>query len=220
MTKTIAAHVREIVDQSEIALDALRDGILNLSAYAKKILPEISRRSKRQISHGSIVVALCRYEMEVKKKSPIYPRISIESISTRTALSEITFIKSSSNSTRLRSLQENPKLAAGDVFTIVSGIREISLIVPSTLAGEVLKVFKAELPILTLDKLASITLRFPAKYLHKPNTTFALLRPLALHRINIIEVVSTYTEFTIILSEKDLNLAFAIFNGLPTTTNT
>jgi hypothetical protein len=90
------------------------------------------------------------------------------------------------------------------------------LILPATLQGEVLKIFKGEAPTLVLENLASLTLRFPSRYLHTPNTTFALLRPLALNRINIVEVVSTYTELTVIVAEKDLQAAFAVLSRLPT----
>jgi aspartokinase len=215
--KPVSSYVREIIDESEVALDALRDGILNLSAYAKKIRPEVARRARREVSLGTIVVALCRYEIDAKKRSPICPKVVIESISTRSALAEITFNKTTANRSRLRAIQENKKLAEADVLTIVSGVREISLIVPAALADELLKVFKNDEPTMVLNHLASITLQFSTKYINKPNTTFAMLRPLALQRINIVEVVSTYTELTVILAEKDLQLAFAVFSTMPTT---
>ena len=215
--KPVAGYVREIIDESEVALDALREGILNLSAYAKSIRVEVGRRSKREVSVGTIVVALCRYEIDVKKSPPICPKVAIESISTRSALAEISFVKSPENRKCLRAIQENKKLAEADVLTIVSGIREISLIVPASLKMEVLRAFKHDKPTLVLEQLASITVRFSPKYLNKPNTTFAMLRPLALKRINIVEVVSTYTELTVIVAEKDLQAAFGVFNSLPTT---
>jgi hypothetical protein len=52
--------------------------------------------------------------------------------------------------------------------------------------------------------------------LHTPNTIFALLRPLALNRINLVEVVSTYTELTVIVAEKNLQAAFFVLSKLPT----
>jgi hypothetical protein len=214
--RPVASFVREILDESEIALTALIEGYLNLSAYAKKIQPEVERRAKRDVAAGTIVVALCRYEIDAKKRTPLTPKVKIESISTRSALAEVTFTKSQANRNRLRALHENEKLADADLLTVTSGIREISLILPATLQGEVLKIFKGEAPTLVLENLASLTLRFPSRYLHTPNTTFALLRPLALNRINIVEVVSTYTELTVIVAEKDLQASFAVLSRLPT----
>jgi hypothetical protein len=91
---------------------------------------------------------------------------------------------------------------------------EISLILPAALKGEVLKVFKGDKPSLVQDDLASLSLRFSAQYLHTPNTIFALIRPFALSRINIVEVVSTYTELTVVVAEGDLQAAFAIMSKL------
>ncbi|MEY4668705.1 MAG: hypothetical protein RL518_1404 [Pseudomonadota bacterium] len=210
--RPIAAVVREIVDESEIALSALSDGLLNLSAYAKKIKSEVARRSKKEVSLGTIVVALCRYEIEAKKRARLFPKVKIESISTRTALVELTFAKTSANHRKLRALHENEKLSEADLLTITSGVREISLILPAALKGEVLKVFKGEKPTLVQEDLASLSLRFPAHYLHTPNTIFALIRPFALSRINIVEVVSTYTELTVVVAERDLQTAFAIMS--------
>lgn len=212
--RPVAAVVREIVDESEIALSALSDGVLNLSAYAKKIRSEVSRRAKKEVAVGTIVVALCRYEIDAKKRARLFPKVKIESISTRSALVEMSFTKTAATVRRLRTLHENEKLAEADLLTVTSGIREISLILPSTLKSEVAKVFKGEKTTLVQDQLASLSLRFPAHYLHTPNTIFALIRPLALNRINIVEVVSTYTELTVVVAEEDLQAAFAVMSKL------
>jgi hypothetical protein len=117
---------------------------------------------------------------------------------------------------KLRALYEESGFEEPDLLTITSGVREISLIIPSTLRSAVLKVFKGDTPTVVVEHLASLTIRFPAKYLNTPNTIFALLRPLALNRINIVEVVSTYTELTIVVAEKHLQATFAILSKLPT----
>ena len=214
--KPIASHVREILDESEVALTAMVDGYLNLSAYAKKIQPEVQRRARREVSVGTVVVALCRYEIDARARSRLNPRVAIESVSTRSALAEITFARSPSTRSRLQALHENELLLEADVLTITSGVREISLILPAPLKDKALKVFKGHKPTLVVENLASLTLRFSPRYLNIPNTIFALLRPLALNRINIVEVVSTYTEITVIVRERDLQAAFAVLSKLPT----
>ncbi len=212
--KPVSSFVREVIDESEVALTAMAEGYLNFSAYAKRIQSEVQRRAKREVSVGSIVVALCRYEIEARKKHRITPHVRLESISTRSSLVEVTFATSRANKVKLRGLYENPRLVEADVLTVTSGIREISLILPAELQEELLRVFKGEKPTLIAGDLASLTLRFSERYLHVPNTIFALLRPLALNRINIVEVVSTYTEMTVVIAEKDLQAAFGVMSGL------
>lgn len=214
--KTVAAVVREIIDESEIALSALQSGVLNLSAYAKKIQADVSKRAGKNVTTGSIVVALSRYEYDAKKKTPLTPDVLVESISTRSNLTEVTFARTQSIRARLKDIHENKNLLEADILTVTSGVREVSLIVPTTLANEVLEIFSDNEPTLILHDLACLTIRFPARYLHTPNTIFTLLRPLALNRINIVEVVSTYTELSVVVAEQDLQSAFAIFSNLPT----
>jgi hypothetical protein len=214
--KPIASYVREILDESEVAFSALQEGFLNLSAYSKSIQGEVSRRARRHVAVGTIVVAISRYELDTRKKLSILPKVRIESIAVRTGLSEVTFAQNRANRAKLRVLYEEKGFEEPDLLTITSGVREISLIIPGTLRSAVLKVFKGDTPTLVVEHLASLTVRFPAKYLNTPNTIFALLRPLALNRINIVEVVSTYTELTIVVSEKHLQAAFAILSKLPT----
>jgi hypothetical protein len=214
--KTVAAVVREIIDESEIALSALQSGILNLSAFAKKIREEVSSRAGKPVTTGSIVVALSRYEYDAKNRAPLTPTVLIESISTRSNLTELTFARTQTIRTRLKEIHENTNLLDAEILTVTSGVREVSLIVPSTLKNEVIAIFSGTAPTLVLEELACLTVRFPARYLHTPNTIFTLLRPLALNRINIVEVVSTYTELSIIVAEEDLQSAFTIFSKLPT----
>lgn len=214
--KTVAAVVREVIDESEIALSALQSGVLNLSAYAKKIQADVSKRAGKNVTTGSIVVALSRYEYDAKKKTPLTPDVLVESISTRSNLTEVTFARTQSIRARLKDVHENKNLLEADILTVTSGVREVSLIVPTTLEKEVLEIFSDNEPTLVLHDLACLTIRFPARYLHTPNTIFTLLRPLALNRINIVEVVSTYTELSVVVAEQDLQSAFAIFSNLPT----
>jgi hypothetical protein len=214
--RPIATHVREILDESEVALTAMVEGYLNLSAYAKKIQPEVQRRARREVSVGTIVVALSRYEIDARKRSRLTPRVAIESVSTRSALAEVTFLRTPVSRSKLRTLHENARLLEAEVLAVTSGVREISLILPATLIEDALKAFQGEKPTLVVENLASLTLRFSPRYLNIPNTIFALLRPLALNRINIVEVVSTYTEITMIVAQKDLQAAFAIVSKFPT----
>ena len=50
--------VENILLKDELALESLRAGILNLSAYAQKIHPEVVRQALKPVRKGTIVVAL------------------------------------------------------------------------------------------------------------------------------------------------------------------
>ncbi len=210
----VANIVQEIVTASEIALSALNAGYLNLSAYAHTIKSEVEKRSKKSVRHGTIVVALSRLAKSLPARPPILPDVKAENMAVRTGLVEIAFDKTKDNRNLLRSLYQKEQFLAADFFTATHGVNELAIIVPEELSALVLKIFDKQKPKLFIDKLASVTVRYGEKVLTIPNVTFAIIRPLALKRINIVEIVSTYTELTFIVSEKDLQETFLTLNTL------
>jgi hypothetical protein len=201
----ISRVCEEILLSSEIALSAYLSGCLNLSAYASLIHKEVERRTKKDVSRGSIVVSLSRLKKTLPKKRELFPKIAIDSISIQSALTEFAYTKGPENRQRLAKLQRLKKLVEAPFFTGTLGAGEISIIVPQSLSLYVRECFKNERPLVVVDDLAGITITFNRKYLLTPNTIFIILRPLALKRINVFEVVSTFTELTLVIATKDMS---------------
>lgn len=210
----ISEIVKTILYGDEVALYAISSGILNLSAYANTIKREVSARTKKPVKNSSIVVSLSRIAKTVKKQVPLLPLLKIDNISAKSGLVEITFDKNEHNRKLLNSLYAKPEFAQADFFTVTQGINEISIIVSEHLKKAVFAGFKEQKPKFFLDKLAGLTVSFGKEYITTPNTTYGFTRILAVRRINIVEVVSTYTEITFILAEKDLQLAFGLMSAL------
>lgn len=72
------------------------------------------------------------------------------------------------------------------------------------------KIFSQQEIVKTIENLAAITIRLPAENLFTPGVYYFILKVLAWEKINIIEVLSTYCEFTIIVKNKDIDRAFSI----------
>src|SRR5579885_1122182 len=206
--------VREIIFDSEIALHALAQGYLNLSAYADSIQSEVERRCRKPVRVGTIVVAISRLARVVEKRDALLPPIEINHIAAKTGLVEITFDKTRGNRDRLQRLYTDNEFLSADFFTVTYGIGELSIVVPSTLKKAVLKHYGKQKPKLLLEDLAGLTVRFDEKCIWIPNIIFALVRPLAMKRINIVEIVSTFTELTFIVSQNDLQEAFIILSSI------
>jgi len=63
------------------------------------------------------------------------------------------------------------------------------------------------------EDLAAVGVAFDERYLKVKGILFRLMEEIALQDINVIEIASTATEFSIFLHEEDVQLAFdAIFN--------
>lgn len=199
----ISDVVLEIINGDEIALEAIRMGILNLSAYAKKIQPLISEKTYKPVSIGAIVTALSRMRNKLNNVPPLRPIVTIEDMSIKSPLVEISYEKTA-ELIQIASKLDTRLLMKNSFYTITYGVGEISLIVSQDLKNKILKHFNVT-PKGVYENLVAITLRFIEKdYIEVPNMIYALVSALASKRINIIEVVSTFTEISFIMREKDM----------------
>ncbi|MDR3615606.1 MAG: hypothetical protein P4L53_18745 [Candidatus Obscuribacterales bacterium] len=205
----IADAVREVLFSSEIAHSALCNGFLNLSSYALSIQKEIEQRTKKSVRPGTIVVALSRLSKTIDTQAPLTPVVDVKDLAVKTRLVELTFDKTKINREKLQRLYIDQDFATADFLTVTYGVGELSIVVPESLKKSVLKLYGKQKPKLIFDNLASLTLRIGEDCINTPNVTFALVRMLALRRINIVEIVSTFTELTFILHQNDLNEAIA-----------
>lgn len=210
----ISDSVRVIVQESETAFTALANGYLNLSAFAKSIRQDVEAATKKPVKTGSIVAALSRLAATLQKQPPLLPYIRIENLSVKSGLIEITFIKTKENRDRMHLLNRDPLFASADFFTATQGMHEISLVAPRELRDRVRACFRGQKPKLILDHLAALTVRFGEEYISVPNVTYALVRHFAMKRINIVEIVSTFTELTFILAKDDLDKSFSMMHRL------
>jgi len=206
--------VRSIVFSSEPELTVLSRHTLNLSAYAKRIQPEVARRAHKPVQLGTIVVALSRLSAELTNEDPLLPEVELEGIAVKSNLAEITFNKTTANKLRAQKLYTAQEFAQADFLTITYGASEISIFAPMSMSQAILRTFKPDKPKLLLEHLAALTVQFGQIYIETPNMYFALLRILAVRRLNIVELISTFTELTFLVAQPDLNELFQLMNSL------
>ena len=209
----ISAVVEEIVSASEFASEGLSNGCLNLSAYAKQIMPLVEEKAKKPVLHGSVVAALSRLaKSQIKNNKPFTPKVEMYNLVTRSGLAEITFSKAPATQKLVSSLYATQKFADAQFFVVTTGTSEISIITTEVLATEIKTVFRPHVPSLFLDSLASLSMQTPEEGIATPNQFYTVIKQLALQKINIVEFVTTFTELTFILSEKDLKQAFNLLH--------
>ena len=100
--------------------------------------------------------------------------------------------------------------ATRQFVTITRGIDQVTIIISSSFNSLVQKIFKDEPFVRQIDDLASITCKLYDYVIFVPGIFYTILKLLAWENINVIEVVSTYTEFTIILERGQIDQSFSI----------
>ena len=99
-------------------------------------------------------------------------------------------------------------------FTFSQGVYEVNIVISSNFSDEIEDIFREETLLSRLDNLSSVTMRLPSSNVKMIGLYYHILKKLAWNKINIVEVISTTNEFTIIVEEKDIGNAFSVLNEL------
>jgi hypothetical protein len=210
---SIQGVVESILKKDAEAYASMKRGIINFSQYAHSIHGQVEDKCKKEVRHGSIVIALTRIA-ETKRDGLMKsyaPRVKIRNITTKLPVTEIVFDKTPNTLALLPELFKKVTASVEDFFVMTLSTQEITIVCSDALLVKVEKVFK-EKPKMKQRDLAAIGLSFSEEYYKIPNITFSLIREIALREINLAETVSSYTEVVFICHQKDLGQILEAFS--------
>lgn len=215
--KTVASVVEQYLKTKPFLLSSLSEGIINLTSLARVIMPEIETDLGKDIKQGAVVMALKRISEELDfrishKVSKVLQNIG--EITVRSSLTDFTYITSDSlldNQAKL--ISEINKLK--DVFyTSSRGVNETNIVVSSSVNVLVEEVLKTEKVLNKKENLASITVKLPQENVSVPGVYYFIFQSLAWEGVIINEVISTTNEFTIIVDENQIDIAFKVMKDI------
>lgn len=213
---SISDALSKIVAQVPFLEEGLGSGIINLSALARSLRPRIEKRLLKDVSDAALVMALKRLADKLKKmrSRPGEMAQYVSDITVRSHLSEYTFRNSETILPRQIKLLQEIDGRNDRFITFSSGASETTAIVSSDLEGAVGRIFKGEKLVCRYGGLSAIILRLTPQTVAAPGIYYLILKLLAWENINVVEVVSTYTEFIILLNDKDIDRAFSTLRSL------
>ncbi len=212
---TIPEIVEKIIKKSSFLEEGLSKKIINLSALSRIIKPEIEKELYKKVENGAIIMALKRLSNKIDYKSntkKIF--INAPDIIVRSNLIEYTLANSQSLVSKHQKLLEAINQQKEFFGTITEGVFETTLIVSLELESSIKKIYQDEKIIFKINNLSSVTIRLPKENIDLSGVYYFILKPLAWEGINIIEVVSTTHEITLIFEEKNIDRAFLIIKNL------
>ena len=197
---------------------ALSDGIINLTSLARQIKPQIESSLRKSVNQGAIVMSLKRVSDEAeftKDSSKILGVLkNMGDITVRSSLVDYSFSVSESlllNQGNLLKEIENKK----EVFyTSSRGVAESNIIVSQNIAHMVDDLFMKEICLSKVENLSSITIKLPIENVTIPGVYYFIFQRLSWEGINVYEVISTSNEFTILIHEDQVNIAFEEIKNL------
>lgn len=214
---TISSVVEQYIKSKPFLLSSLSQGIINLTSLSRIMMPELQSHLGKEVKQGAIVMALKRLSEELDFK--INYKISkvlknIGEITVRSSLTDYTFVISDTlleNQARL--LTEINK--AHDIFyTSSRGVNETNIVVSNSIASTIETIFRGEKLTHKIEDLSSITVKLPQENISTPGVYYYIFQRLAWEGIIIHEVISTTNEFTIIVSDDQIDVAFKVIKDL------
>lgn len=212
---TVPEAAKKIIERSRYLAEAISKGLINYSALARYIKPELEEMLFKDISESAIIMALKRLEPQFQpkfKQSNVF-KTSPEMI-VRSNLTELTFNNSERLTKKLSDIFELHAAHQKYFFALTEGITETTIIASKDLVESIKKILNGESIVAQYQNLSSLTIRQPKEITYTPGIVYFFLKSLAWEGINIMEVVSTYLELTLILEDKEVNRAFAILKSL------
>lgn len=212
---TIPEVVQQIVTREPLVEEGLQKGIINLSAYARTIRPQIEDILMKRVQTGAIIMALRRMQTFPQNAIVLASFFDIKpNILIRSNLTEFTL----ENSKRaLSAVAELIKQNAEDhrnIIAVTQGVYETALIVNTDWKDEVQKTIPQSTINDTVYNLSAITISLPPSNVETPGVYYTILKSLAWKGINVFDVVSTKNEFTILFEDKDIDSAFTVVKGV------
>lgn len=210
----VAQVVEEIIRESDFVEMALSNNFLNLTEYARFIQKDIQKRTLKKVNLGTIVVALSRLNKQQMKNSTTRPDFSISELSIKSPLCEIVYEKTQINLLALKEVINEIQMNTNVFFTVTQSSSEIMITTNSQLKEKVTKFFNKSKPKVLIDDLTGISVRLRGEVIDQPVILYSLLKGLAWQKISIVDLISTYSEFTVIVRRTDAKEAFAIINDM------
>ncbi len=215
--KTISSVVEHYIKTKPFLLSALSQGIINLTSLARNMMPELEQEIGKDVKQGAVVMSLKRLSEDLNFRvnhKIIKVLKSIGDITVRSSLTDYTFAVSDTilnkQAELIAILNTHPEI----FYTSSRGVNETNVVVNSSMNSIVERLFAEEKQIERTDNLASITVKLPKDNISTPGVYYYIFQRLAWEGIIINEVISTSYEFTILVSEQEVDLAFKVIKDL------
>lgn len=214
---TVAESVRNYVETHPFIEEGLSDGIINYAGLARRILPVIKDQCGHEVKEGAIIMAL-------KRLSPsYYYQVSAGIKKFLNRLGQFLVRYDIYDYT----LKNSPTLirAQEDVFRYVAqhpdyfysysqGINESTIVASRQMHQYLQDLFVEETILAHKKELAALTIMLPKDNTEISGIYYFIFKELAWQNINVVEVISTTNEITLVVAERDVEQSFRLIRRL------
>ena len=213
---TVSHIAKKIVSGQPFIEEALGSRIISFGNLAEHMLPQIEHELGKKVRHAAVVMALRRHAEQIAEHRKKASRFDFTGeILMKTNVCDFSVVKSPSLLVKLRTIYNIVNFERGDTLNVILGNNEVSVIINEKYMQKLTKFLAGEKILNKEHDLVALTIIFTVDdFTHTPGVIFNAVRKLAWENINIYEIVSTMTELTFILSNKDSMKAYNVLHEL------
>lgn len=193
--------------------DALSKDLLNFSALAEYLQPEVEKQLRKPVKQGSIIMALRRYSPQRNLLKNANLR-EMGDIVVRSGITEFTYLNSNTLLANQAMLMNSVKDQIGVYLNYSSNYQESNILVSNDLKERVEDFFKDETLVSVKSELSSITIALPKNSSKTVGLYFYIFKLLAYEGIPVFEMISTSNYFALFLEKEYINQAFLLLNEI------
>lgn len=211
---SISTSVERIVMESSFLMEGLSRNLINLSELARQLQPQLESDMWRPVGQAAVVMALRRVAERLPDAAnqPAPAVRKTGELTTRTELTEYTFRHSDSIGECHRQLLDRTANMEGGFVTVMRGVNEVMVICGRMLTAVVEQVFAGERLLTRQDNLNALTMHLDPSSSRTSGLHHTLLKQLAWEKVEVVNMICTYTEMTILLEQSQTGAAFNVLS--------
>ncbi|MBU0666690.1 MAG: hypothetical protein ABIC91_07375 [Nanoarchaeota archaeon] len=211
---TIAHIVEKLVEQKPFLQEALNRGVINHAALAEDLKPLIEKELNKKVKFSAVNMAIRRLSEKLKTSFIETTRFDSESdLTIKSNLIEIVLYKEKNVQEQIKKIYDLIDISKGDILTVTQGFYEVMIITNSKHKENILKQITSPIKKIITD-LSSITINLSETAIETVGLFYITTRALNWDNINIVDIVSTFTEMTFIIKENDTPRAFQALQSI------
>jgi len=211
---TISHIVKKLVREKPFIQEALRRDIISHAALAEEFTPEIESELGKKVKFSAVNMAIRRYADIIDKEFTLAAHFDKSSITVQSHLVSITLKKNEQAQVAIKKINQLVKYDNGDILSIVRGLHEIMILTNMKFQKELNTIIPKNTIKKKVEKVSAITINLSEKAIDEVGHFYLVTRELAWANINIMDIVSTYTEMTLLITEKDVPRALNALNKI------
>lgn len=210
---TITSIVHDMLRHQPFLDDALGKDLINFSALAAHLQPEVEKKLRKPVKQGSIIMALRRYAPQrILLKNTGFREMG--DIVVRSGITEYTYLNSktmiASQAKLMNIVKDQPEV----YLNYSSNYQESNILVSTDLKETVAECFEKEVLVSVKTELSSITIALPKQSSKSVGLYFYIFKLLAYEGIPVFEIISTSNYFALFLEKEYVNKAFLLLNEI------